>query len=180
MLVLLPIFGAGFFERMYMIKQTPIICVAGKSESGKTTLIEKLIAELKKLVYRIGSIKHACLSFDIDKKGKYSWRHRKAGSDIVVIASTDKIAMIKDNDCNSLDCLKKYFNDVDLIIAEGYNKENINKIEIVRKASGKKPLCMDDSKPIALVTDSDTGHNVPEFGLEEINNLADFIEKKYL
>ncbi|MDL1964510.1 MAG: molybdopterin-guanine dinucleotide biosynthesis protein B [Deltaproteobacteria bacterium] len=163
-----------------MIKQTPIICVAGKSESGKTTLIEKLIPELKKRGYRIGSIKHTCQAFDIDKKGKDSWRHRKAGADIVVIASTDKIAMIKDNDCKSLDCLKKYFNGVDLIIVEGYNKENIHKIEIVRKASGKEPLCLGDSKLIAVVTDSDTGYNVPEFGLEEIDNLADFIENKYL
>jgi len=163
-----------------MIKQTPIICVAGKSESGKTTLIEKLIPELKRRGYRIGSIKHTCQAFDVDKKGKDSWRHRKAGADIVVIASTDKIAMIKDNDCNSLDCLKKYFNDVDLIIAEGYSKENIDKIEILRKASGKEPLCLGDSKLIALVTDSDTGHNVPNFGLEEIDHLADFIENKYL
>jgi molybdopterin-guanine dinucleotide biosynthesis protein B len=163
-----------------MIKKTPIICVVGKSESGKTTLIEKLIPELKKRGYRIGSIKHAGHRFDIDKKGKDSWRHRKAGADIVVIASTDKIAMIKDNDCESLDGLNKYFNGVDLVIAEGYNKENIPKIEIVRKANGKKPLCLGDNQLIALVTDTDIVHKVPRFGLEEIDKLADFIENKYL
>jgi molybdopterin-guanine dinucleotide biosynthesis adapter protein len=163
-----------------MIKKTPIICIVGKSESGKTTLIEKLIPELKKRGYRIGSIKHTCQAFDIDKKGKDSWRHRKAGADIVVVASTNKIAMIKDNDCESLDCLEKYFNGVDLVIAEGFNKENIPKIEIVRKASGKEPLCLGDSKLIAVVTDADTGHKVPRFGLEEIDKLADFIENKYL
>jgi len=119
-------------------------------------------------------------AFDIDKKGKDSWRHRKAGADIVLIASTDKIAMIKDNDCESLDCLEKYFNGVDLVIAEGYNKENKPKIEIVRAATGKEPICLDDSKLIALVTDSDIVHKVPGFGLEEIDKLADFIERKYL
>jgi len=163
-----------------MIKKTPIVCIVGKSESGKTTLIEKLIPELKKRGYRIGSIKHSCQKFDIDKKGKDSWRHRKAGADIVVIASTDKIAMIKDNDCKSLDCLKKYFNGVDLVIAEGFNKENIPKIEIIRAATRKEPLCLGDSKLIAVVTDSDIVHKVPGFGLEEIDNLADFIERKYL
>ncbi len=163
-----------------MIKKTPIVCIVGKSESGKTTLIEKLIPELKKRGYRIGSIKHSCQRFDIDKKGKDSWRHRKAGADIVVIASTDKIAMIKDNDCKSLDCLKKYFNGVDLVIAEGFNKENIPKIEIIRAATRKEPLCLGDSKLIAVVTDSDAEHKVPGFGLEEIDNLADFIERKYL
>ena len=158
----------------------PIICIVGKSESGKTTIIEKLIPELKKRGYSIGSIKHTCQAFDIDKKGKDSWRHRKAGADIVVIASTDKIAMIKNNDCESLDCLKKYFNGVDLIIAEGYNKENIAKIEIIRKASGKNPICLGNNKLIAVVTDTETEHKVPEFSLEEIDNLADFIENKYL
>jgi len=74
-----------------MIKKTPIICIVGKSESGKTTLIEKLIPELKKRGYNIGSIKHSCQKFDIDKKGKDSWRHRKAGADIVVIASADNL-----------------------------------------------------------------------------------------
>ena len=162
------------------MKKTPIICIVGKSESGKTTLIEKLIPELKKRGYRIGSIKHACQAFDIDKKGKDSWRHRKAGADIVLIASTDKIAIIKDNDCESLDCLEKYFNDVDIVIVEGFNKENLPKIEIVRKDSKKKPLCLGDSKLIALVTDVDIDHNVPRFGLEEIYNIADFIEKNYL
>ena len=164
----------------HMIKKTPIICIVGKSESGKTTLIEKLIPELKKRGYRIGSIKHACQRFDIDKKGKDSWRHRRAGANVVIIASTDKIAMIKDNDCESLDNLEKYFQNVDLIIAEGYNKNNKPKIEIVRKATRKKPLCLHDSKLIALVTDLDIGHRVPRFGLEEIDNLADFIENKYL
>ncbi|MBU4208177.1 MAG: molybdopterin-guanine dinucleotide biosynthesis protein MobB, partial [Proteobacteria bacterium] len=104
----------------------------------------------------------------------------KAGADIVVIASTDKIAMIKDNDCESLDGLNKYFNGVDLVIAEGYNKENIPKIEIVRKANGKKPLCLNDNQLIALVTDADIVHKVPIFSLEEIDKLADFIENKYL
>ena len=163
-----------------MIKNTPIVCITGKSGSGKTTLIEKLIPELKKRGYRIGSVKHACHAFDIDKKGKDSRRHREAGADVVIIASTDKIAMIKDNDCESLDCLKKYFNDIDLIIVEGFNKESIPKIEIVRKVSPPKPLCLNDNKLIALVTDTDIVHKVPRFGLEEIDKLADFIERKYL
>jgi len=158
----------------------PIICIVGKSESGKTTLIEKLISELKKRGYRIGSIKHTCQTFDIDKKGKDSWRHRKAGSDTVIITSTDKIAMIKDNDCESLLCLEKYFDNIDLVIAEGFNKENMPKIEIVRKANSKEPVCLGDNQLIALVTDTDIDHKVPRFNLEEIDNIADFIENKYL
>jgi len=67
-----------------------------------------------------------------------------------------------------------------LSTASSFNKENMPKIEIVRKANGKEPLCLGDSKLIALVTDADIVHKVPRFGLEEIDKLADFIERKYL
>ena len=59
----------------------PIISIVGNSNSGKTTLIEKLIPELKKRGYRVGVIKHAHHGFNIDKKGKDSWRHKVEGAD---------------------------------------------------------------------------------------------------
>lgn len=158
----------------------PIISVVGKSKSGKTTLIEKLIPELKKRGYRIGTIKHAFHDFHMDKKGKDSWRHKAAGADTVIVVSRDRIAMVKDENSVSLESIEKYFDGVDLIIAEGFKKENRPKIEICRADRNKEPLCNDDKTIIALVTDTDISLNVPTFGLEEIKALADLIEKKYL
>jgi molybdopterin-guanine dinucleotide biosynthesis protein B len=97
----------------------PIISVVGKSKSGKTTLIEKLIPELKKRGYRVGTVKHASHDFDMDKKGKDSWRHKAAGADTVIVASRERIVMIKDENFVQLESIEKYFDDVDLVITEG-------------------------------------------------------------
>ena len=158
----------------------PIISIVGKSGSGKTTLIEKIIPELKRRGHKIGTVKHAYHGFDIDQKGKDSWRHKEAGADMVIVASPGKIAMVKDADSESLKCLEKYFHDMDIIIVEGYKRGNQPKIEIFRSSSHKKPLCGEDNNLIALVTDANIDLKVPKFGLEEIDSLADFIEKKFL
>ncbi len=158
----------------------PIISVVGKSKSGKTTLIEKLIPELKKRGYRIGTIKHAVHNFDMDKKGKDSWRHKAAGADTVIITSRERIVMVKDENFVRLESIEKYFDDVDFVITEGFKKENRPKIEVYQSHKNKAPLCKDDKTVIALVTDSNISVNVPIFGLEEIEALADLIEKRYL
>jgi len=158
----------------------PIISVVGKSKSGKTTLIEKLIFELKNRGYRIGTIKHTHHDFELDTKGKDSWRHKAAGADTVVIASREKIVMVKDENSAGLERIGKYFDDVDLVIAEGFKKENRPKIELYRSHKNNLPLCQNDKTVIALVTDTDIRVNVPVFGLEEIKSLADLIEKNYL
>jgi molybdopterin-guanine dinucleotide biosynthesis protein B len=158
----------------------PIISVVGKSKSGKTTLIVKLIPELKRRGYRVGTVKHASHDFDMDKKGKDSWRHKAAGADTVIVASSERIVMVKDENFVQLENIEKYFDDVDLVITEGFKKENRPKIEVYRPHNNKKPLCNDDKTVIALVTDTDISVNVPTFGLEEIEALSDLIEKKYL
>lgn len=158
----------------------PIISIAGKSGSGKTTLIEKIIPELKKRGYKVGTVKHAYHGFDLDQKGKDSWRHKEAGADMVIVSSLDRIAMVKNNEHDSLECLEKYFEDMDIVIVEGYKRENNPKIEIFRKSTHQKPLCLGDENLIAFVSDMNIDMKVPEFGLEEIDGLVDFIEKKYL
>ena len=101
-----------------------MISIVGRSQSGKTTLIEKLIPELKRRGYRVGTIKHSHHIFDFDKTGKDSWRHKDAGAETVIVASPGKIAMVKNDYRGSLDDLKNFFDDLDLVITEGYKKEN--------------------------------------------------------
>ncbi len=159
---------------------TPIISIVGKSESGKTTLIEKLIPELKKRGYRIGTVKHALHGFEIDRKGKDSFRHKEAGADTVIVISPESIAMVKNGGSGTLDSVEEYFSDVDLVITEGYKREKKPKIEVFRKERHKEPLCLDNDNLVAIVTDDDLNLNVPRFGLEDIKGLADLIEKKFL
>lgn len=158
----------------------PIISVVGKSQSGKTTLVEKLIPEFKKRGYRIGTVKHAHHQFDMDKEGKDSWRHKAAGSETVVIVSPGKISMVKDENFEGIELLERYFEGMDLVITEGFKQEKMPKIEVCRAARNKEPLCRDDNTLIALVTDIKTNIDVPTFGLEEIEALADLIEERYL
>ncbi len=158
-----------------------IIAVVGKSNSGKTTLLEKLIACLTDRGYRIGSVKHTHDGFEMDTQGKDSWRHRKAGATATLVISRDKVTLIKDDATAHLDKMGAYLGDMDIILAEGFKRENLPKIEIFRTGSDHMhPLCMDDENLIAFVTDSDHTPNVPIFGLEDIRQIADFIEFNFL
>lgn len=157
-----------------------MICIVGRSQSGKTTLIEKLIPVLKTRGYRIGTIKHSHHVFDFDKSGKDSWRHKDAGAETVIIASPGKIAMVKNDPHENLDDLHKFFDDMDLVITEGYKNENKPKIEVVRTARNPEPLLVADPNLVAVVTDAKLDLRVPVFSLEDIIGLADFIEKAYL
>jgi molybdopterin-guanine dinucleotide biosynthesis protein B len=73
----------------------PMISVVGRSDTGKTTLLEKLIVELKQRGYRVATVKHDTHGFDIDQPGKDSWRHAQAGSDVVVISGPNRLALIE-------------------------------------------------------------------------------------
>ena len=158
----------------------PIISVVGKSKSGKTTLIEKLIPELKRRGYRVGIIKHAFHEFEIDKKGKDSWKHKQAGAETVMVSAPRTITMVKDYQGENLDALEKYFHDMDIIITEGFKKENKPQIEVFRKEKHDTPLSSRNYNLIAMMTDSELDLNVPRFGLDQVEALADLIEKKYL
>jgi molybdopterin-guanine dinucleotide biosynthesis protein B len=157
-----------------------MISIVGRSQSGKTTLIEKLIPALKHRGYKIGTIKHSHHIFDFDKTGKDSWRHKDAGADTVIIASPGKIAMVKNDYLGSLDGLQRFFDDLDLIITEGYKKEDKPKIEVVRAARHADVLLEHDKHLVAVVSDVELQLNVPVFDLEDVDRLADFIEEKYL
>ena len=158
----------------------PMICIVGRSQTGKTTLIEKLIPVLKARNYRIGTIKHSHHIFEMDKTGKDSWRHKDAGAETVIIASPGKIAMVKSDPIGTLDSLANFFSDMDLVITEGYKGEKKPKIEVVRSARHQQALLTDDANLIAVVTDVQMSINVPVFGLEDIDQLADFIEQNCL
>jgi len=160
---------------------TPAVCFVGKSGSGKTTLIEKLIPELKRRKLFVGTVKHHAHSgFEIDKEGKDTWRHARAGSDHVVIAAPDKIAsIIKIAREMSLSEIVRSMVDLDLILVEGYKKSDFPKIEVIRGKAGKEPICT-GREVIALVSDLPSPFPVPAFGLEDVVGIADFLEKTFL
>ena len=160
----------------------PIVSIVGKSDIGKTTLIEKLLPELTRRGYRIATIKHDVHGFEVDQEGKDSWRHKKAGAHTVMISSPRKIALIRDveKDLTLEEIRDKFIQDVDLILSEGYKKDVQPKIEVFRKGKYKDLLCTEEDNLIAVTSDQPFDIGVPSFDLEDVKGLSDFIEKRFL
>ena len=157
---------------------TQVICVVGRAKSGRTTLLEKLIRELKARGYRVGTIKHhSHPGFEVDRPGKDTWRYAQAGSDHVVIAAPDKIASIRRVDREpGLYEIAATMTGVDVILTEGYLRTGRQRIETVRSARSCEPICRPEEL-LALATDVEIpGYNVPHFDLEDAVGLADLIE----
>ncbi len=158
----------------------PIICIVGRSGSGKTTIIEKLIGELKSRGLRIGTIKHHIGDFDIDLPGKDSWRHKQAGSVASIISSPHRIGLVMDTDRDQTpEELSNHLPGVDLILAEGYKRGDKPKIEILRSDLKNEPFCKDDEHLIALVSDTDLDIDVPRFGTNDAYKLASYLVKRF-
>jgi molybdopterin-guanine dinucleotide biosynthesis adapter protein len=159
----------------------PIVSIVGKSNSGKTTLIERLIPALSARGYRIGTIKHSHHDIDLDRPGKDSYRHKSAGAEAVMVAGPRRIALVKDVADAQIDDLLIYFKGIDLVITEGYKRTTRPKIEVCRAARSETPLCGEDPSLVAMVTDLDLAPlSVPAFLPDDIQGLADFIEHRFL
>lgn len=160
----------------------PVISFVGKAESGKTTLLEKLIPELRRRGYQIGVIKHHVHEFDMDTPGKDTWRHAQAGAATVVLSSPTGIGLIENTatDLPISQLVERFFQKVDLVLTEGYKHESFPKIEVVRRGNRQTPIQNRDNSWIAIISDINVTADLPHFGLEEISELADFLEKHYL
>lgn len=159
----------------------PIISVVGKAKSGKTTLLEGLIVELKQRGYKVAVIKHAGDDFELDTLGKDSWRLSQAGSEVVAISSPHKLAVITqvERDFSPRELSRFIVWDYDLILTEGFKQGNTPKIEVHRKEQGQELLCP-PRQLLAIVTDEPLDVDVPQFSMSEVQGLADLIENKML
>lgn len=159
----------------------PIFSVVGRrSNMGKTVILCKIIKELKNRGYKVATIKHHGGEFEIDRPGKDTWKHAEAGADTVTISSTHKMATIEkvDEEYKLNDILSKIQN-VDIIITEGYKKENKPKLEVIRKEISEE-LISKDEELFAIVSDFPIESNKPQFNFEQVKEIVDLIEEKFL
>jgi molybdopterin-guanine dinucleotide biosynthesis protein B len=158
----------------------PVVSIVGKSKSGKTTLMEKLVEELKSRGYRVATIKHTPEGMTFDEPGKDSWRHIQAGSEATAIASPDRMVLIRPiARALTLDEIVRFFGeDYDIILAEGFKQGNTPKIEVHRKEVG--PPLTTIKKRIAIVTDEPLETKTRQFSWQDIKGLADLLEAGFI
>jgi molybdopterin-guanine dinucleotide biosynthesis adapter protein len=157
----------------------PVVCVVGHHNSGKTTLVEKLLAELSSRGYQVASVKHAT-EIDIDRPGTDSRRHQQAGSKAVVLATTQHIVLMQNPPTppTIADLIRLIGEDYDLVIVEGYKGESAPKIEVQRNKTG--PLLSGLKSLIAVVTDEEVETTARKFSWSDIKGLANLIEEGFI
>ena len=161
------------------------VAFLGRSGTGKTTLIEKVLPELVSRGYRVGAIKHDAHRFDIDHPGKDSHRLTAAGAAAMVITSSEKLALVKKHakSPSAEELLDIYFRDMDLVLVEGFQKSGLPKIELFRKERNAPLICRgetDDPMLIAVASDAPLGVDVPLLDLNAADAVAEFIEENIL
>lgn len=163
----------------------PFVSIVGKSGSGKTALIERLITEFKRRGYRVATVKHSpehrLEGIEIDKPGKDSWRFAQAGSDAIVFSSPDKLMFIKnvDGDSSIEEILRIIGGDFDLVLIESFKTGKAPKIEVHRKELGEDFVCPTEALS-AIVSDKPLNLDKPQLPLDDTPAIADFIEKNFV
>lgn len=153
--------------------------IGSGSNVGKTYLIEGLIKELKKRGHSVATIKHDVHGFDIDKKGKDTYKHREAGSETVIISSKNRLAMIRElKEETELNEIISMVLDKDIVLVEGYKESNLRKIEVYRDGISEKVITPKD-KLIAIASDKKLClDGVKVVFKENYKELVDLIEKE--
>lgn len=149
------------------------------SNVGKTFVIQGIIRELKLRGYSVATIKHDVHGFDIDKKGKDTYKHREAGAETVIISSKNRLAMIKELEEEiELNEVIRLVKDKDIILVEGYKKSNLRKIEVYRKGISENIITPKD-KLIAIASDVELDiSDVDVINKEDYKELVNLIEKE--
>lgn len=141
-----------------------VVGFCGPSGVGKTTLVERLVAELKARGQRVSVIKHAHKTFDIDHVGKDTWRHRQAGAFEVMIASGHRLAKMREYEVVGQPTVHQLIAEMvpcDWLLVEGFKDADIHKIEVFRAAMGQAPLYPDEPFVVAVATDAPAAPPVP-------------------
>jgi formylmethanofuran dehydrogenase subunit E len=162
---------------------TAAICIVGGKNSGKTTLIERLLPELSARGRKVATIKHDAHDFEIDVPGKDTWRHRQAGSGTTIIASSSKVAMVRltEREEPLEGLLRLVDRSNDLVLIEGLRRSPLPKILVYRPELGIEPPDV-LGEVWAVVTDGELpGYaNAPRFRPDDIGALTDLIEQRLL
>lgn len=165
--------------------ERPCLSFVAKSGTGKTTLLEKVIAELKHRGIRVGVVKHDAHRFNIDHPGKDSYRLTAAGADTMLISSPEKLALVKQHQTppSVEDLIGRYFDDVDIVLTEGFKHGGLPKLELHRQARSNTLICRgenNDPTLVAVASDEPLDLDVPVLDLNDAKQVAQFIIEHFI
>lgn len=161
----------------------PVLSIVGCGKCGKTTMVERLVAELSRRGYAVGTLKHDVHGFQLDHEGKDTWRHKQAGARSVCIIGPGQIGLVRsvpDRPFTAQEAID-LLGPVDLVITEGFKREAFPKIEIFSSARNEGALlCGSDPNLLAVAGDLPVETDRPTFDWNEIAAIADFVEARLL
>ena len=153
--------------------------ITGWKNSGKTVLMERLVADLTGRGLTVSTVKHAHHAFDVDQPGKDSHRHRSAGAAQVLVASRNRWALMSELRGAAepeLEELLARLDPVDLVLVEGYKRDRHPKIEVRRAATAQDLIAAGDATIEAVASDAPVpGLAIPVFDLDDVAAIAGFI-----
>lgn len=163
----------------------PLVGFAAYSGTGKTTLLKKIIPQLKSRGFRVGVVKHAHHTFEVDEPGKDSYELRKSGADQMLIGSKYRWALMADNQGDDL-TLEDHIahlsqDELDIILVEGFKPMRIPKIELFRPSLGNDPFYPEDDTIIAIASDGEipVKTELPVINLNNAEEITEFIINHY-
>ncbi|HXG51313.1 MAG TPA: molybdopterin-guanine dinucleotide biosynthesis protein B [candidate division Zixibacteria bacterium] len=160
-----------------------VVLVVGFKKSGKTSLVEKLVPELTARGYRVATIKHhhSAVPVETDRPGTDTWRHRQAGATAVALVCPTEVSLFQATENPAgLDRILPYFAGNDLVLVEGFHDQAAPKIEVLSPTEPAARLCNGGDDVLAIVGGSGVGARAPHFASDEIEKLADLVEREVL
>ncbi|HEX9093555.1 MAG TPA: molybdopterin-guanine dinucleotide biosynthesis protein B [Coriobacteriia bacterium] len=167
---------------MQQTHRIPVVSVVGKSDSGKTTVMEQLIRALAARGYRVATVKHHVHEVDVDVPGKDSWRHARAGAVTTMISAPTQFAVVRRVERErTLEELQEAAAGADILLTEGFQRAGDVKVEVSRRGRSDA-LINDPATLFALVTDEPdlAAGAVPTFSLDQVDDLAELVERTFL
>lgn len=151
--------------------------IIGWKNSGKTGLMERLVADITARGFTVSTVKHVHHAVDLDQPGKDSFRHRQAGAREVILASADRFALMAEHRGPepNLPTILSRLAPVDLVLVEGYKRDTHPKIEVWRAETGQPLIQPTDALIRAVASDAMLGVTVPLLNLNDTCAVADFI-----
>jgi molybdopterin-guanine dinucleotide biosynthesis adapter protein len=165
------------------VTMKPVLSITGCGKCGKTTLVERLVTELTRRGYVIGTLKHDVHGFAMDHEGKDTWRHKQAGARAVAIIGPDQVAVIRSTPAREflIDDAIELLGPVDLVITEGFKRAPFPKIEIFSSVRNEGTLlCGQDPQLLAVAGDIPVETDLPVFDWNDVAAIADFVEARLL